>query len=242
TLVMACAAAAHERAHRSKSSPRVNFRKLLCWNNNVDARRKVKSWTRYCTSSARLTHTMSTPTRSKAVWGPKRALGIFALVFALFGVSQPASAAGGYFPKLDADLEARAIAGSMLRKSRVIVTLVPGGVLPLSVQKYDLKGRIAVINGHILGLPDSELAALATNANVAHVHADGSVRANNSRNAVTSGAFFVRWNLGYSGAGIEVAVIDSGIATTHPDLGRNVTVFKDFVAGRTTRYDDYGHG
>src|SRR5438105_7146548 len=129
---MACAATAHQRSHESKSPPRVNFRNLLYWNNNAVARRKVKSWTRYCTSSARLTHTLLTPTRSKAVWGPKRALGLFTLIFSLFGVSQPASAAGGYFPKLDADLEARAIAGSMLRKSRVIVTLVPGGVLPLS--------------------------------------------------------------------------------------------------------------
>ncbi len=62
------------------------------------------------------------------------------------------------------------------------------------------------------------------------------------------------WNAGYNGAGIGVAVIDSGINDTHPDLWDSnerysrVVYHQDFTgtgtrnfAGRVV-YDLYGHG
>ena len=60
--------------------------------------------------------------------------------------------------------------------------------------------------------------------------------------------------MGYTGAGVGVAVIDSGISTWHDDLTgtadrcsiRTATSasrkFVDFVNGRTAPYDDNGHG
>jgi len=159
----------------------------------------------------------------------------------LFGASRPAFAQGP--TKLDADLQARATAGSALRTSRVIVTLAPGGSLPAAVQRYDRTGKLSTINGHVLDVPDSLLTALSTNANVTHVHGDRSVHASNFRTSIASGAFFARTDLGYTGAGVEVAVIDSGLAFNHDDL-KNVTFFKDFTAAipRPTRFDDFGHG
>jgi len=187
-----------------------------------------------------LNSTFKTSVRYKAVWGPKR-LAIAALAFVLFGASRPASAQGP--TKLDADLQSRATAGSALRTSRVIVTLAPGGSLPAAVQRYDRTGKLSTINGHVLDVPDSLLTALSTNANVRHVHGDRSVHASNFRTAIASGAFFARTDLGYTGAGVEVAVIDSGLAFNHDDL-KNVTFFKDFtsVIPRLTRFDDFGHG
>ena len=55
------------------------------------------------------------------------------------------------------------------------------------------------------------------------------------------------------GAGVGVAVIDSGIASWHDDLtnrtstyypygNQRVAAFVDFVNGRTLPYDDEGHG
>ena len=60
------------------------------------------------------------------------------------------------------------------------------------------------------------------------------------------GATEVRQELGLDGAGIGIAVIDSGIAY-HDDLAdasgpQRVDRFVDFVGGQSTPYDDYGHG
>ena len=48
----------------------------------------------------------------------------------------------------------------------------------------------------------------------------------------------------YTGKGICVAVLDSGIQR-HPDLYGKVVAFRDFVGGKRTAkapYDDNGHG
>ncbi|WP_048150637.1 S8 family serine peptidase [Thermococcus sp. AM4] len=50
------------------------------------------------------------------------------------------------------------------------------------------------------------------------------------------------WNLGYDGSGITIAIIDTGIDASHPDLQGKVIGWKDLVNGKTTPYDDQGHG
>jgi serine protease AprX len=48
---------------------------------------------------------------------------------------------------------------------------------------------------------------------------------------------------GYTGDGIVVCIVDSGIDLTHSDLEDvQLAGWKDFVKGRTTPYDDHGHG
>src|SRR5210317_321160 len=48
---------------------------------------------------------------------------------------------------------------------------------------------------------------------------------------------------GYTGNGIVVCIVDSGIDLTHSDLEDvQLAGWKDFVKGRTTPYDDHGHG
>ena len=46
---------------------------------------------------------------------------------------------------------------------------------------------------------------------------------------------------GVNGAGITVAILDSGVAPAK-DLHYRLIAFKDFVNGRTAPYDDHGHG
>ncbi|ADI25258.1 S8 family peptidase [Geobacillus sp. C56-T3] len=44
-----------------------------------------------------------------------------------------------------------------------------------------------------------------------------------------------------SGKGVTIAIVDTGIYP-HPDLEGRIAAFVDFVNGRTTPYDDNGHG
>ena len=47
---------------------------------------------------------------------------------------------------------------------------------------------------------------------------------------------------GNEGLGVKVAIIDSGIDYTHPDLNGNFAGGHDFVNGDTDPMDDNGHG
>jgi serine protease AprX len=57
-----------------------------------------------------------------------------------------------------------------------------------------------------------------------------------------SGSKVARSRYGVTGSGVTVAVIDSGVKP-HTDLpATRIKAFVDFVNGKTTAYDDYGHG
>lgn len=50
-------------------------------------------------------------------------------------------------------------------------------------------------------------------------------------------------SMGYSGEGVVVAIIDSGIDMNHPELkNARIIAWKDLINGLTTPYDDEGHG
>ncbi|WP_203906693.1 S8 family peptidase [Rhizocola hellebori] len=50
------------------------------------------------------------------------------------------------------------------------------------------------------------------------------------------------WQAGYTGAGAKVAILDSGIDATHPDLAGKVIASRSFVDGVAEAIDDHGHG
>ncbi len=47
--------------------------------------------------------------------------------------------------------------------------------------------------------------------------------------------------LGYTGRGVGVAILDTGIAM-HPDYAERIRVFQDFCSHKSQPYDDNGHG
>jgi len=209
-------------------------------------------------------------TRRKAVWGPKRTLAALAVLCVTgLGVSsadakpkhttQPAKktagAPGGFVKnyKLDDELSDRSERGNQVLTTRVIVTLNPGAKLPGEFKKYALNRSLSLINGEVLDLPNGVLKQIAKHPDVFRVHYDRPIAAHNYRTSITVGARVVQDFMGLTGAGVGIAVIDSGITAWHDDLtnktsklfpygNQRVSKFVDFVNGRTLPYDDNGHG
>lgn len=180
--------------------------------------------------------------------------GLALLTAALLAFSTPAFASSEGHAKLDRTLNERANAAS--GRSRVIVVYkseLPGS----DVTKLEgkLGRRLRLIGAQVLDLPNGQLKNLANHPAVQSVHHDRPFASSMSRVTLATGARSVRRLQGYTGAGVGVAVVDSGVTAWHDDLqdtgaspavqtrgGQRVAAFVDFVNGQPTPYDDNGHG
>jgi serine protease AprX len=210
--------------------------------------------------------------RRKAVWGPRRTLAALLALAMVTVLPATGSAAPGHqqkpgkalpgtpgghgkAPRLDDELSRRAEHSDPQATTSVIVELVPGAVVPPEFSRFVRGGNLDIINGRVLELPNKLLKKLANHPDIFRIHYDRPARLENYRTSVTVGAPIARSTFGVSGAGVGVAVIDSGIATWHDDLtvgsntwqsypygNQRVAKFVDFVNGQTLPYDDNGHG
>jgi serine protease AprX len=113
-----------------------------------------------------------------------------------------------------------------------------------------LQRSLPSISSHVVTVPNAALSPLAANPLIVHLSLDRPIAGSMERTSGTVGATDVRQQLGYDGAGIGVAIIDSGVAPTLDDLNdasgaQRVVRFVDFVGGATgstTLHDEYGHG
>ena len=210
--------------------------------------------------------------KRKTVWGRRRVLAFLAVLLFAFSSSglaanprhfqqgpkarpdAPSSRVKNY--KLDDEVTRRSNANP-LSVTRVIVTLLPGAKLPEQFKRFAPghgTGNLDIINGQVLELPNGLLKQIAARPEVFRIHYDRPIQQHNYRTSVTVGANTVRDTLGYTGAGVGVAVIDSGIAAWHDDLtkgsasgtfpygNQRVAKFVDFVNHQLLPYDDNGHG
>ena len=148
--------------------------------------------------------------------------------------------AGAPNPKLDSDLSIRAARPSGHR--RVIVSLAPGQSLPANFKQYAVSDRLDSVDAQVLDIPDSKLADLSTSGLVRFVRGDRTVFKQDFRTDISSGSFFVNQDLGFTGKGTTIAVLDSGINAIHDDLRHQYVGFLDLVNHRVDPYDDNGHG
>ncbi|MEU8030876.1 S8 family serine peptidase [Streptomyces sp. NPDC049099] len=75
---------------------------------------------------------------------------------------------------------------------------------------------------------------------IAHVWLDGVRRASLDKSVPQIGAP-VAWQAGYTGKGVKVAVLDTGVDTRHPDLKSQVAESRNFTSAADAT-DHYGHG
>ena len=174
----------------------------------------------------------------------------FLILGAILTALAPAAHAAARAPLGDAklDRELRHRAQTPGGHSRVILRLKPGVSADVAdVVIRGLRGtvgrRLSSVGGQVADVPDSALDALARLPGVNGVSLDRRVQGTLERTGATIGALFVRDTLGFDGTGVGIAVIDSGVASWHDDLGsQRVTRFVDFVNFQSSAYDDYGHG
>jgi serine protease AprX len=195
-----------------------------------------------------------TTERKKAVWGRNILAVLIVVSFTVVSADAgPGNGKGKSAPKkqhhakLDKALNEEADYGDDLD---VIVELHDDsdGASRITASGGRAGRKLGILKARAGRMPRALLRRLADDPKVKRIHKDREVRGEVARTAATVGAKNVHAQYGYTGAGIGVAVIDSGITPWHDDLtianrtGQRVTKFVDFVNNRTAKYDDWGHG
>jgi subtilisin family serine protease len=104
-----------------------------------------------------------------------------------------------------------------------------------------------IFNGIALDITDAEALQIKQLAEVKNVYPNAKVYANLMDSVPLIGANNV-WAQGYTGQGMKIAIVDTGIDYTHPDLGGclgpscKVVYGYDFVNNDDDPMDDHGHG
>ena len=153
--------------------------------------------------------------------------------------------------KLDPVLRQRI--GQLSGQSKVVVTASNAASLVSLTQVIQLVGGtlgplLPIINSRAATVPNFGLPLLIISPFVKHVALDRLIYSSMERTGSTIGAAAVRQALSVTGAGVGVAVIDSGIMPWHDDLvappghGPRIQQFVDFVNASGVPYDDHGHG
>ncbi len=78
-------------------------------------------------------------------------------------------------------------------------------------------GDLPLINGIVAQLDGNGIQTLANKSNVVYISVDRPLSPTLSNAAVAINAPFA-WQSGYTGSGVGVALIDSGVMSNHPDL------------------------
>ena len=105
---------------------------------------------------------------------------------------------------------------------------------------------LPLVNGVVAVLDGNGIVSLSNQSNIVYISLDRPLAPTLSNAAYAVNAPFA-WQSNYTGAGIGVALIDSGVSN-HPDLYTGILPFsrvvyqQSFVPGNSSASDQYGHG
>src|SRR5712672_2655953 len=197
--------------------------------------------------------------RHSAAWG-KRLSTLLLILITEVAFASPGGNDGQQVGKFGPDLApvvARAHQGKA--GTNTVNVIVQYRNLPRSKQEGRVHGlgarlnhRLGMVKAIALTVPTSALPALESDSEVLSVSFDHPL---NGADDYTDAAANVSaaWNAGYTGTGIGIAVIDSGINDNHPDLwdstqaNSRVVYRQDFTGTAASnasgaQYDLFGHG
>jgi serine protease AprX len=190
--------------------------------------------------------------RHSAAWGKRAA---FLLVLLVTQSAFAAQSSGKFAADLAPTL-AHAHNASADETVRVIVQyrVVPTAAHYATMQKRGglLHSKLHMIKGAAFTVPVRALPLLDADPEIVAVNMDHPMKVADD---LVNGAIGTSsaWNSGYTGTGVGVAVIDSGVNDNHPDLWNSaettsrVVYHQDFTGTATTgpggaNWDLYGHG
>ena len=107
-------------------------------------------------------------------------------------------------------------------------------------------GQLPLVNGVVALLDGNGIVNLSNQSNVVYISQDRPLQPSLNNAAAAVNAEFA-WQSNYTGAGVGVALIDSGISN-HPDLYQGILPFsrvvyqQSFVPGNSNAGDQFGHG
>jgi len=125
----------------------------------------------------------------------------------------------------------------------VIVTGIDLAAAERAVGRVGLRHRLPLIDGFSASMTAGQARALARRPGVRRVEQVTTVRMVDDGTNRDFGASAVPIDHpGVDGSGIGLCVVDTGVDPAHEQIAPRSVAFFDAVNGRTTAYDDQGHG
>lgn len=141
--------------------------------------------------------------------------------------------------------------GQLLKRFRripVIIQVVPlrgkeNENFRINLEKHAKVQNLELINSYSAKLSVNSLQEIVQERNIVKIYLDREVRALLDQ-AIPSVKANLVWDQAYTGQGITIAVLDTGVQN-HPDFTQpynRIIAFQDFVKNKKKPYDDNGHG